>query len=410
MSFAQEPPSEDVTLEQILGAGPMGKIPNPYALYRRLRDEDPVLQMPRALGEDEGPGSVLITRFEDVRDTLRDDERFSSAVVNRTMGAVMGPTIVGMDGRDHLKHRALVTPSLAPRALGGDFPALVERIAHQTVDRFAARGEADLRAEYTFSYPLSVFVQILGLPEEDADTFHEWGIDLTLVAHDPPRGLAAAQKMLGYLEPLIRRKREAPSDDLISKLAVAEVDGERLSDFEVVSFLRLLVLAGAETTYHLMGSCLFVLLRDAALLERVRAERSLVPELMQEVLRWESPIGTVIRETARDTEIAGVELAKGTNVLCHIGSANRDERRFEDPDRLDIDREDKEHIAFGFGKHYCAGSRLALLEGEIGLNVVLDRLEDLAPVDGEDFDIIGFSFRGPNRLPVRFDARTQTRR
>ncbi len=405
MSFSSEPPPEDVTLEEILGAGPMGRIPNPYGLYRKLRNDDPVLRMPGALGDDAGPGSVMITRYDDVRDTLRDDDRFSSAIVNRTMGAVMGPTIVGMDGRDHLKHRALVTPSLAPRALRGDFPDLVERIAHQIVDRFASKGEADLRADYTFSYPLTVFVQILGLPEEDADTFHEWGIDLTLVAHDPPKGLAAAQKMLDYLEPVIQSKRDVPSDDLISKLASAEVDGERLSDLEVVSFLRLLVLAGAETTYHLMGSCLYALLRDPALLERVRADRGLIPKLMQEVLRWESPIGTVIREASRDTEIAGVDVAKGTNILCHIGSANRDERRFEDPNRLDIDREDNEHIAFGFGKHYCAGSRLALLEGEVGLNVLLDRLNDLEAVPGEAFDIIGFSFRGPDRLPARFCAR-----
>jgi len=249
-----------------------------------------------------------------------------------------------------------------------------------------------------------VFVQILGLPEEDSDMFHEWGIDLTLVAHDPPKGLAASQKMLDYLTPIVEAKRADPSGDLISKLATAEVDGERLSDFEVVSFLRLLVLAGAETTYHLMGSCLFALLRDPALMQRILEDRSLIPELMQEVLRWESPIATVIREASEDTQIGEVEIPKGTNVLCHIGSANRDGDRFPNPDLLDIDREDKEHLAFGFGKHYCAGSRLALLEGEVGINAILDRLKNLEPQAGEEFDIIGFSFRGPDRLPVRFDV------
>jgi cytochrome P450 len=346
----------------------------------------------------------MITRYDDVRRVLKNDHEFSSGVVNRTIGLVMGPTIVGMDGREHLKHRGLVTPSLAPRALRGDFPALVERIANDVIDKFAGKSSADICAEFTFSFPLTVFVQILGLPEEDADMFHKWGIDLTLVAHDPPKGIAASQKMLDYLSPIVAAKRADPSGDLISKLATAEIEGERLSDFEVVSFLRLLELAGAETTYHLMGSCLFALLDDRALMERVLADRSLIPDLLQEVLRWESPIGTIIREASEDTQIGDVEIVKGTNVLCHLGSANRDEDRFPDPDTLDIDREDKEHVGFGFGKHYCAGSRLALLEGEVGINAILDRLKHLEPQTGEEFSIIGFSFRGPDRLPVKYDA------
>jgi cytochrome P450 len=395
----------EVTLEQILGAGPMARIPSPHSLYAKLRRETPVVSLSSpadAVDPNDGPGSVMITRYDDVRHVLKSDTIFSSSVVNRTMGLVMGPTIVGMDGREHLKHRNLVTPSLAPRALRGDFPDMVERIAHQIIDKFAGEGRADISAEFTFSYPLTVFVQILGLPEEDVDMFHKWGIDLTLVAHDPPKGIAAAQKMLDYLTPIVEAKRAEPSGDLISKLAIAEVEGERLSDFEVVSFLRLLVLAGAETTYHLMGSCLFALLHDPALMKRVAGDRSLIPELMQEVLRWESPIGTVIRDASEDTQIGEVEIAKGTNVLCHIGSANRDEARFPNADILDIDREDKEHVGFGFGKHYCAGSRFALLEGEIGLNAILDRLKNLEAQSGEESSIIGFSFRGPDRLPVNF--------
>lgn len=397
----------EMTLDELLSAGPMAPVANPHPLYRKLRDESPVVTISSAIdgGEGDGsPGSVMITRYEDVRSTLKNDAVFSSAVNNRTMGIVMGPNIVGMDGREHLKHRALVTPALAPRALRGDFPGLVEKIAGEIVDRFASKGSADLRADYTFSYPLSVFVEILGLPKEDVDDFHDWGIDLTLVAHDPPKGLAASAKMLEYLQPIVERKREEGGTDLISSLANAEVERQRLTDLEVVSFLRLLVLAGAETTYHLMGSCLYALLQDRELMERIVADRSLIPKLMDETLRWESPIGTVMRETVQDTEIAGIEIAKGTNVLCHVGSANRDERRFPNPDVFDLDREDNEHIAFGFGKHYCAGSRLALLEGEIGLNVLLDRIQDIEPVPREEFHVIGFSFRGPDRLPVTFRA------
>jgi cytochrome P450 len=316
----------------------------------------------------------------------------------------MGPSIVGMDGREHLKHRKLVTPALAPRALRGDFPGLVDRIAHELIDRFADEGEADLRPQFTFTYPLKVFVEILGLSGEDVDQFHQWSIDLIGAFLDFERGMAASQNMLECLTPVIERKREEDDDDLISRLARAEVDGERLTDFEIVSFLRLLVTAGAETTYHLLGSTLVALLRNKALLERVQGDRSLIEPLLHEILRWETPVSLVSREAVENTEVAGVEIAKGTSVFCHLGSANRDERRFREPDTIDIDREDREHLAFGFGKHYCAGSRLALLEAEVGLNALLDRLPGLGAKPGEDFGVIGVAFRGPNRLPVRFGA------
>jgi len=188
-------------------------------------------------------------------------------------------------------------------------------------------------------------------------------------------------------------------------LVHSEVDGEKLSDLEVISFLRLLTLAGAETTNHLIGSTLVALLADAALMARVRADRSLVPALLQEAMRWESPVGTVMREASHDTEISGVPVEKGTEILCHLGAANRDERQFRDPDTFDIDREDCDPIPFGYGRHYCAGSHLAKMEAEIGVNALLDRLDNIRAVPGEEFSVVGFSFRGPDRIPVTFDKR-----
>jgi cytochrome P450 len=211
--------------------------------------------------------------------------------------------------------------------------------------------------------------------------------------------------MYSYLAPVVARKRENPSDDLISVLATAEVNGSELTDEEVISFLRLLVLAGAETTYHLMGTAVYAMLQDAELMERVIEDRSTIPSLLNEALRWESPIATVMREATADTELAGVTIPKDSGVLVHVGSANRDERVFTNPDVVDIDRQPNEHMAFGLGKHYCAGSRLALLEAETGLNALFDRVKDIRSAPGEDFGIIGFSFRGPDRLPIRFEAR-----
>jgi cytochrome P450 len=191
---------------------------------------------------------------------------------------------------------------------------------------------------------------------------------------------------------------------MISMLVTAEIDGQKLSDYEVVSFLRLLVLAGAETTNHLLGTICYVLLHDPVLMERVRSDRALIPALFHEAMRWESPIGTLMREATTDTEISGVAIPKGSSVLCHIGAANRDEQQFSNADLFDIDRVANEHIGFGYGRHYCAGSHLAKLEAEVALNALLDRLQELKPDPRKPSRIIGFSFRGPDSLPVTFRA------
>jgi cytochrome P450 len=266
------------------------------------------------------------------------------------------------------------------------------------------KGVADLHHDFCFKFPLAVFVSLLGLPSDDLDQVHRWGIDLCLVAHNPEKGLSASEKLLNYLTPIVEAKRSKPDSDMISMLVTAEINGAKLSDYEVVSFLRLLVLAGAETTNHLLGTVCYVLLHDPELMDRVRNDRALIPALFHEAMRWESPIGTLLREATSDTEISGVAIPKGSAILCHVGAANRDERQFQNPDRFDIDRLDNEHIGFGYGRHYCAGSHLAKLEAEVALNALLDRLHNLKPDPGKASRIIGFSFRGPDSLPVTFKA------
>jgi len=397
--------SDALDIHTLLSMGPMAPVANPYPLYKRLRDETPVIET-RRTDEAAAAGnhrSVLITRYADVKAVLSDNETFGSGIVNRTMGLVMGPTIVGMNGREHFKHRTLITPSMTPRALkGDDFPTLIREIADDYIDRFIDDGAVDLHASFFFHYPLTVFVSVLGLPADEVDWVHRTACDLCLVSHDPERGINAAEALLQYFRPVIEKRRSEPGADMISKLITSEVDGEKLTDHEIVSFLRLLVLAGAETTNHLLGSCFYQLIHDAALMEEIRADRTLVPTLVAETMRHEAPISTVMREVHSDTEIAGVPVEQGVAVLCHVGSANRDERQFRDPDTFDLHREDNEHISFGFGRHYCAGSHLAKLEAEIGINAILDRLDDIQPQSGETFDIVGFSFRGPDRVPVTF--------
>lgn len=406
MENALAPIDEDaLDITALLRMGPMAPVQNTHAIYASLREHQPVFDMTEATGlaSPAGNRSFLITRYVDVKHVLKDDVSYSSDINQRTMGLVMGPTIVGMDGKEHFKHRTLITPSMTPRVLKGDnFHDVVRSTADETINAFIGRGVADLHHEFCFRYPLKVFVALLGLPCDDLDQVHHWGIDLCLIAHDPQRGLAAADKLLNYLTPIVQAKRDQPDSDMISMLINAQINGEKLSDYEVVSFLRLLVLAGAETTNHLLGTVCYVLLHDPELMARVRNDRALIPALFHEAMRWESPIGTLMRETTLDTEIAGVAIAKGSAILCHIGAANRDERQFSDPDRFDIDRADNEHIGFGYGRHYCAGSHLAKLEAEVALNALLDRLQDLEPDLGRPSRIIGFSFRGPDSLPVTF--------
>jgi cytochrome P450 len=396
------------TPAEVFGTQDFQNLADPYAVYRRLRREEPVA----LLAVPFSGHAYLVTRHDDVRDVLRNDALFSNRSNARGISRVLGRTIVEMDGREHLRHRSLITPALAPRALRGDFPSQVEGIAHALIDRFASRGSADLVAEFTFNYPLEVFSRILGVPDADHAQVHRWAIDLAGIARDPELGLAASRRLAEYLEPVLHARRARPSGDLVSRLAHAEVDGQRLSDDEVVSFLRLLVIAGAETTYHLLGSAVLALLRDPDLLETVRAERARIPAILQEALRWESPVQLVTREALAPARIAGVEIPAGAQLSLAIGSANRDEARFSDPDRFDAARGPVEHLGFGTGKHFCAGSRLAELEARVAIDALLDRLPDLAIEPDPGCGVVGLAFRSPNRLPVRFrpEARSATAR
>ena len=202
-------------IADLMSAGPMEPVEDVHSVYARLRREDPVHRVDTPMAS-----SVFVSRFSDVHAVLQDDETFSNrSNGDRGIALVMGRTIIGMDGREHLRHRALITPSLAPRALRGDFPRLVEQIAHDLIDGFAGDGAADLVSEFTFVYPLRVFIEILGLPPDDVRTFHDWAIDLSKVATDPQRGLESSARMKDYLAPIVADKRAKPDDDLISTLA-----------------------------------------------------------------------------------------------------------------------------------------------------------------------------------------------
>lgn len=396
------PPAFDpspTTAPKLFGGTLMDPVPDPYPVYARLRRERPVVPIQGLIGL-----SYLVTRYDHVLAALKDPATFSSRGNARGIGLVMGKTILEMEGTPHVRHRKIVTPAFSPRALRNGVDALITRTVHALIDDFAAAGHADLVPQLTFTFPLRVIAEIIGVPIDDFATFHRKAIDLISVGDDPERGFAAAQWIVDYMRPILDARRREPRDDLLSTLAHAEVDGERLTDEEVLSFLRLLLPAGAETTYRLTGTTLFALLTQPELLEAVRAEPGRIDAVLEEVLRWESPVQYVSRETTRDVDLDGCVLPAGALAMLAIGSANRDETRFEEPDRFVVGRPNAgDHVAFGFGEHFCAGSHLGKLEAKIAVGAVLERLRNVRLDPDRPPRMVGLAFRSPDRLPVRFD-------
>jgi cytochrome P450 len=384
-------------LQQTFGGHFMSPVADPYSVYAELRRREPVKRLELPMG----PGYV-VTRYADVHTILTDAATFSSHANANGIGLVMGRTILEMDGKEHVRHRGIIAPAFVPKALRGDLPETVSAIVDELIDGFAANGEADLVSQFAFHLPIRVIAHVIGIPQQDYRTFHHWGLDIIGFTDDPPKGFEAAQKLVEFLRPLLEQRRVEPRDDLISRLVHAEVEGERLTDEEIFSFLRLLLPAGAETTYRLIGNTLFALLSDPQALQEVRRDRERIGWAIEETLRWESPVQYAAREPTKAVELSGVRLQPGEQILLALGSANRDEERYPDAARFDLQRRPEDHFGFGFGRHFCAGAHLARLEARTAVGAVLDRLNDLRFVPDAQTRIVGLAFRSPTRLPVRF--------
>lgn len=358
------------------------------------------------LPHEESLPMFIVYRHEDVQQMLRDNETFSSAGVIAAFGPVLGERVMlGMDEPVHGRLRALVQKAFTQKALARWETELVGRVANDLIDNFAPNGRADLVKEFTFDYPSQVIAGLLGLPEQDYPQFQRWSISLLSWLLNPERGLAASAALCGYFAPILEARRADPRDDLISALAAAEIDGAKLADEEIFSFLRLLLPAGVETTYRSLGSLLFGLLSAPDQLEAVRADRGLLPQAIEEGVRWESPLLTITRVATRDTELGGVRIPAGATVMPMLGAANRQEDRYPRPDTFDIFRTQKGNVGWGHGVHVCLGMHLARLEMRTAVNLLLDRLPNLRlDPDGDDPHIRGQVFRSPTSLPVLFEA------
>ena len=386
-----------------------GTVENPYPDFVALRRDTPVAEMDlRAMfgmADDEVPENSVwtVNTFDTVQAVLRDGEGFSSKGYEEIMGAVFGHSILEMDEPEHHTYRGLIQQAFTRKAMERWQTDVIEPAVNALIDDFVDDGRADLVRQLTFPFPFEVIADQLVLPEDDKPRFHRLATELISVQVDMDRALAASAALHEYFSGIIAARRSVPAQDLVSVLAGAELEGQKLTDDEIIAFLRLLLSAGAETTYRSSSNLLFGLLTHPDQLAAVRDDRSLLPQAIEEALRWEPPLLTIMRTAARDVELADKTLHRGDTVVINLGSANHDETRWEDPETFDIFRPQIPHIAFASGVHMCLGIHLARMETMVVMNAILDRLPNLRlDPEAEAPYITGMIFRAPQALPVAF--------
>jgi cytochrome P450 len=384
---------------------------SPYPFFEYMRRADPVWhgsltdhsQIPEELRPSD---EWVLFGFDGVFQGFRDDRIFTSANYDKTIGLVMGHTILAMGGKEHHDHRNLVAKAFRATALERWEPSVIGPVCDRLVDEIKNDGRADLVKAVTFEFPTRIISTLLGLPPEDLDLFRRLSLDLISIPTDIVAGLNAAAELRDYFLGQVEQRRRKLTNDIIGDLVAAEIDGEKLTDEAIIAFLRLLLPAGLETTYRSSGNLLYLLLTHPEQLAMVYQDRSLIPAAIEEGLRFETPLTMVTRTTTEEVEIGGKTIPSEAQIDMCMGSANRDEGRWTNPDKFDIQRPRQAHIAFAGGIHMCLGMHLARLETRVMLNSLFDRVKDLALVSddgtGEQSKIVGLTFRSPNKLPVTF--------
>ncbi|MGF7029504.1 cytochrome P450 [Paenibacillus mucilaginosus] len=380
---------------------------NPYPIYEMMRASQPVMYI-------EPMRFWSVFRFDHVRTVLSDSARFSSAggrppasQETPAPGQRDGFSLITTDPPRHTQLRSLVNQAFTPKAVAALEPRIAE-LAHELLDRVAGTGKIDLIQDFAYPLPVIVIAELLGIPSGDRDRFKHWSDEVvasadTLIGGSASGSLQAHREMNEYFSRIIAERRKAPKDDLISALIAAEEGDFHLSEGDILSFCALLLVAGNETTTNLIGNAVLTLLEHPEELAKLRSRPELLPSAIEEVLRFRSPVQAMFRTANEDVELGGQVIPAGSRVVAFIGSANRDEEKFPDAARFDIERTPNGHIAFGHGIHFCLGAPLARLEARIALAAVLDRLPELARVNDEPLTPArGFIVHGVSSMPLRF--------
>jgi cytochrome P450 len=383
---------------------------DPYPFFARKRREAGVFAG-TVMDYSKTPESLLPKReysavsFDAVNTVFRDGRVFSSKPYDKTIGLFMGPTILAMEGKKHREHRNLVSAAFKSKALVRWEPTIVRPICNALIDEFIEAGRADLIRNFTFEFPTRVIARLLGLPAGDLPMFRKRAVQLISYHVNYEGAFEASAALKEYFVEQIEQRKSTPTEDIIGDLVTAEIDGERLSDEAIYSFLRLLLPAGLETTYRSSGNLLYLLLTHPEQFAALQADRELLAPAIEEGLRYETPLTVVQRFTTEDTEVQGVKIPAHSVIGVCIGSANRDERRWERSEEFDIFRKHMPHISFAAGEHTCLGLHLARLETRVAMECLLDRLTNLTLLTDDDPHIYGQPFRSPDALPVTFDAK-----
>ena len=377
---------------------------DPYPFYARLRAEAPVYR-------NEKLGFWALSRHADVLAAFRDWQHFSSRHgVSLDLDAFHDRadttmSFLAMDPPRHDRLRALVSRGFTPRRVTALEPH-VRALSRHYLEGFAERGSCDFIGDFAGKLPMDVISEMLGVPPEDRATLREWA---DLVVHRepgvdglPPAAAQSALRMLHYFSEMLADRRRQPRDDLTGALITAELDGDRLTDHEIIGFLFLMVVAGNETTTKLLGNAMYWLWRHPGQRDRLRDDPSLLPRWVEETLRYDNSTQALARLAICDVELHDRKIPAGDRVVLLVGSANRDERSFAEPDRYDLLRDTSASLSFGQGIHFCLGASLARLEARVSLEEVWKRIPDY------EIDVAGaarvhsVNVRGFAALPMGF--------
>jgi len=401
--------ADDLRADPWRGANPLDPAfrNDPYPFLRRLRETEPVNLTPI--------GYWRLSRYADVIRLLH----ATPAGVRRADGTLPGVDeaehgprnfMLMQDPPNHTRLRKLVSSAFTPRAIRGLRPS-IERIVAECLDRVAARGEMDVIGDLALPVPSTMICEMMGVPTADRSKFARWTAEAThalaTFTSTPEileRARASAMALAIYFEDLVAERREHLGDDILSGLIRAETEGDRLDHNELLSQAIGLLIAGFETTIGLIGNGVRALIRHPDQLALLRAQPDLITTAVDECLRFEGPIIGTVRVLHQDAEFGGTVIPKDASVFALLASANRDPEAFPDPDRFDVTRRPNDHLAFGGGTHFCLGSHLAKLEGELAIGGLVARCTELRLVS-DQVEWGPSLFRVPGRLPITFKAR-----
>jgi cytochrome P450 len=392
-------------------------VESPYEFHRALREQAPVHVIPGVM--------VLVSTYAGVLEVLSDPARFSSKT-GPAVGPMAAPailaemakgyptvdTLLSADPPDHIRYRQLVSRAFAARRVAG-MEAYIRRVAEELVDGLFGGGPVELVSRYCVPLPLSVIADQLGVPRADMPLFKKWSDDSVAPLGgmiSPERAVECARSIVEfqhYMAARIEERRAEPRADILTDLVQARLDGHSpLNVPEMLSILQQFLVAGNETTANLIASATLLLARHPEQLARLRADPGLIPNMVEEALRLESPVQTLFRVATQDTKVQGVPVAKGARIAVMYASANRDPAVFPDPDRFDVGRENaRAQLAFGKGEHFCIGAALARKEAVVAFETLLARTRDLrlAPDRNDFLHVPSFILRGLRELWVEVE-------